>query len=245
MEKHFFSFSPYFSLYLTSLQTAKTIFIKSAVSWLFSSKFISNKYSSPQSNIIDKFWFRILLFRFSHRYQFGTHWLCNHSIIHIIHIRHSVFHTTIFKTRGHGAIFTCDCNNLLKTCFCCYEKMRTRKLTHIPKPYFRNFYRAFTKSNNYVATMLISVILMTFKLWSCWGIHEQFGVFCWCVKAILHSSSWKTTVRHYFSFAPPILLITLVQNFQWINNHIKTCVWKSIEMKLLALKVLWDLDKTS
>ena len=49
-KKSFFSlFSPYFSLYLTSLQTAKIIFIKSAVLWLFNSKFKPNKYSSLQN----------------------------------------------------------------------------------------------------------------------------------------------------------------------------------------------------
>ena len=45
----FFSFFPYFSLHLTSLQTATTISIKSAVLWLFNSKFKPNKYSSPQN----------------------------------------------------------------------------------------------------------------------------------------------------------------------------------------------------
>ena len=42
---------------------------------------ISNKYSSPQNNAIDKFWFQILSLRFSCRYQFGTQWLpsLNHS----------------------------------------------------------------------------------------------------------------------------------------------------------------------
>ena len=44
----FFSFSPYAAIYLTSLQTAKTIFIKSAVLWLFNSKFKLNKDSSSQ-----------------------------------------------------------------------------------------------------------------------------------------------------------------------------------------------------
>ena len=32
-------------------------------------------------------------------------------------------------------------------------------------------------------------MLMPFELWSCWGIHEQFGVF-YRVKAFLNSSSW-------------------------------------------------------
>ena len=49
----------------------------------------------------------------------------------------------ILKRRGHGAIFTCDCKNLLKTYFCC---SRARKLPHAPKLYFANFYRAFKKS---------------------------------------------------------------------------------------------------
>ena len=91
----------------------------------------------------------------------------------------------MFKLWGHRAIFTFFCNNLLKTCFWCY---RTRKLTHILKLYFGNFYRAFTKSNNYVAAMLTSVTLMPFELWSCWGIHEQSEVFYWvkhfCIQAV-------------------------------------------------------------
>ena len=86
----------------------------------------------------------------------------NHSYNFIQSFKYSVFHSTILKYRGHGAIFTCDCNNLLKTCFCC---CRTRKLPHVPKLYFDKFYRAFKKSNNYVATMLISVILIPFELW--------------------------------------------------------------------------------
>ena len=49
----------------------------------------------------------------------------------------SVFHPTILKPRGHGVIFTCDCNNLLKTCFCCCT---TRKLPHVSKLYFGNFF---------------------------------------------------------------------------------------------------------
>ena len=154
--------------------------------WLFNSKFISNKYSSPQNNTIDKFWFQILLFQFSRTYQFGTQWLCIHSIIHIILFSHSIFCFSSHNSYVSGTIFTCDCNNLLKTCFCCY---RARKLLHVPKLYFCNFYKDFTKSNNYAATMLISVILMPFKLWSCWGIHEQLGAFYW-VKALLHSSNW-------------------------------------------------------
>ena len=92
-------------------------------------------------------------------------WLCNHSIIQdterFLHV-------------------------ILKTYFCC---CRTRLLPLVPNLYFGYFYRAFKKSNNYVATMLIPVILMPFKLWSCWGIHKQFGIF-YRVKAFLHSSSW-------------------------------------------------------
>ena len=49
LQKLFFFFFPYFSLYLTSLQTAKIIFIKSSVLWLFNSKFKPKKYSSPQN----------------------------------------------------------------------------------------------------------------------------------------------------------------------------------------------------
>ena len=75
--------------------------------------------------------------------------------------KYSVFHRTFLKPPGHGAIFTSNCNNLLKTCFCCCH---ARKLPHVPKPYLVNFYRALKKSNNYVATMLISVILMPFEL---------------------------------------------------------------------------------
>ena len=148
----------------------------------------------------------------------------------------------MFKPRGHRAIFTFFCNDLLKTCFWCY---RTRKLPHILKLYFGNFYRAFTKSNNSIAAMLISVISMPIELWSCWGIHEQFEVF-YCVKHFCIQAVGKLiTDWRYCSFAPPILLINPVHNFQLINNHIKTWVWKSMKMKLLALKVFWDLDKTS
>ena len=48
-KNNFFSFAPYFSSHLMSLQTAKTIFIKFAVLWLFDWKFKSNKYYSPQN----------------------------------------------------------------------------------------------------------------------------------------------------------------------------------------------------
>ena len=46
------------------------------------------------------------------------------------------------------------------------------------------------------------------------------------------------TFRCCCSFTPPMLLITLLHKFQLINNHIKTWVRKSIEMKLLASKFL-------
>ena len=92
--------------------------------------------------------------------------------------------------------------------------------------------------------MLILVISMPFDNWLCWGIHEQFEAFYW-VKAFLHSSSWQTYYRSaLLLFRSSLLLMMLVQNFQLINNHIKTWVWKSTETKLLTLKVLWDLDKT-
>ena len=47
----FFSFFALFLsiLYLTSLQTAKTTFIKCAALWLLNLKFKPNKYSSPQN----------------------------------------------------------------------------------------------------------------------------------------------------------------------------------------------------
>ena len=38
----------------------------------------------------------------------------NHSYNFIQLFKYSVFHRTILKSWGHGAIFTCDCNNLLK-----------------------------------------------------------------------------------------------------------------------------------
>ena len=98
---------------------------------------------------------------------------CNHSYF-IQTFKYFVFHLTILKLQGHGAIFICDCNNLLKTYFCC---CRTRKLPHVPKLYSGDFYRVFKKSNNYVAAMLISVILMPFELWLWWSIQEQYGVF--------------------------------------------------------------------
>ena len=106
----------------------------------------------------------------------------NHSNNFIQSFIYSVFHPTILLPRGYGAIFTCDFDNLLKT--------SSRKLPHVPRLYFGNFHRAFKKSNNCVATMLISVISMPYELWTCWDIYEQFrGVFYW-VKALLHSSSW-------------------------------------------------------
>ena len=111
----------------------------------------------------------------------------NYSYNSIQSFKYSVSHPTILKPRGHQALFRCDSNNLLKTCFCCCP---ARKLPHVWKFYFGNFYRAFIRLNNYVATILLPVILMSFKLWSCWGIHKQFGVF-YRVKAFLHSSSWQ------------------------------------------------------
>ena len=47
--KNSFVFFPYFYLYLTSLQTAKIIFIKSPVLRLFNSKFKPNKYTPTQN----------------------------------------------------------------------------------------------------------------------------------------------------------------------------------------------------
>ena len=180
--------APYFSLYLTSLETAKTIFIKSANLRLFNSKFVSNKYSSLQNNTIDKFHFK---FHYSGFLADSNSVPSDCAIIQLFiyfHwiIQYSAFHPTILKSRGHKASFTCDWKNLLKICFRCY---RTRKLLLVQELYFCNFYRTFTKANNYVATVLISVILMPFELWSYWGIHQQFGVFYW-VKTLLHSSSW-------------------------------------------------------
>ena len=78
----------------------------------------------------------------------------NRSYNFIQPFKYSAFHRTVLKSQGHGAIFTCDCNNLLKKCFCCCRK---RKLPCVPKLYFASFYRVFKKSNNYVAAMLISV----------------------------------------------------------------------------------------
>ena len=98
-----------------------------------------------------------------------------HSVIQVFFLLR-----TILTSRGHGAIFTCDCNNLLKTCFCCCSM---RKLRYVPKLYFA---RAFKKSNNYDAH---TVILTPFQLLSCWGIQKQVGVF-YRVKTFLYSSSW-------------------------------------------------------
>ena len=86
----------------------------------------------------------------------------NHSYNFIQSFKYSVLHPTILKPQGLGVILTCDCNNLLKTCFCCCRC--TRKLLHVPKLYVGNFYRGFKKSNNYVATMTISVMLISFEL---------------------------------------------------------------------------------
>ena len=83
-----------------------------------------------------------------------------------------LFFITQFLIFGHGVIFTCDCNNLLKTYF---VAVSWEKLPHALKLCFGNFYRAFKKSNNYVTTMLISAILMLFELWSHRDIYEQFG----------------------------------------------------------------------
>ena len=83
--------------------------------------------------------------------------------------KYSVFHPTILKPQGHGAIFTYDCNNLLKICFCCCS---ARKLPHVPKLYFGNFYRAFKISNNYVAATLIPVTF--FSIWVFFLEHLRF-----------------------------------------------------------------------
>ena len=82
--------------------------------------------------------------------------------------------------------------------------------------------------------MLILVILMPFELWSRWGIHKQSLIGCkhFCIQAVGKlTRGWR-----YCSFVPPFLLMIQLQNFQMINNHIKTWVWKSAETKLLSLK---------
>ena len=85
----------------------------------------------------------------------------NHSYNFIQSFKLSVFHSTILNLWGHGAIFTCHCSNLLKKC---YYWCRTRKLPHVQKLYFGNFYRAFKKSNNYLAAMIIPVISLPLTL---------------------------------------------------------------------------------
>ena len=75
--------------------------------------------------------------------------------------KYSAFHRTVLNSQEHAATFRSDCNNFLKTCLCCCRKS---KLSHVPKFYFAIFYRAFKKSNSYVATLLISVVLTPFKL---------------------------------------------------------------------------------
>ena len=185
--KTFFSlFSPYFSLYLTSLKTIKTSFIKSAVLWLFNSKFKPNKYFSPQKLIsLINFGFKFYDSSFlvdSNRYPVTVQSF-NRSYNFIQSFKYSVFHPTILKSQGHGAIFTCDCNNLLKGVF---VLLSYEKITPCSEALFWLFIK---KTNNYVTKMLISVILTPFEHWSCWGIHEVVGVFYW-VKIFLHSSSW-------------------------------------------------------
>ena len=87
----FFSLPSYFSSHLASLQTAKTIFIKFAALWLFNSNLNPTNTLHRKTNTLDKIWFQILLFWFSHRQQLGIQWLCNHSIIQIISFSHSSF----------------------------------------------------------------------------------------------------------------------------------------------------------
>ena len=66
-KKTFSLFFPYFSLFLSSLQNTKTIFIH----LLFCGASIRNLNPTNtlhrKTNTLDKFWFQILLFRFSRR----------------------------------------------------------------------------------------------------------------------------------------------------------------------------------
>ena len=87
----------------------------------------------------------------------------NHSYNFIQSFIYSVFHPTILLPRGHGAIFTCDFDNLLKT--------SSRKLSHVPRLYFGNLNRAFKKSNNYVASHINALwtLIVLRHLWTVWG----------------------------------------------------------------------------
>ena len=99
----FFSFFPLFFSYMYLACKPLKQFSKNL---LFGGSSIWNLNSTNtlhhKTNTIDKFWFQILLFRFSRRMQFGTKWLCNYSIIHIISFNHSfiLFFITQFLSLG-------------------------------------------------------------------------------------------------------------------------------------------------
>ena len=113
--------------------------------------------------------------------------------------------------------------------FCCL----TRKLPHLTrKLYLGNFYRAFKKSNSYVAPMFISVILNAFwtlipmrHSWTVWSILLGKSIFVF--KQLVNLLQIATIALSYLLF---------FWWFQLVNNHIKTWVWKSTETKLLTLK---------
>ena len=67
----------------------------------------------------------------------------NHSYNSIQSFKYSVFHPTVLKPQGHGAIFTCDCNNLLKTCL-----------------FLKNIFVAVVRENNSKSQSFILVIFI-------------------------------------------------------------------------------------
>ena len=108
--------------------------------------------------------------------------------------------------------------------------------------YFGNFYRAFKNSNNYVATMLMSVIYMSFELWLRWCIHKQFGDFYW-VKAYLQ-------LVNLLQVSATALLYLLFNWYSGAELPVDEQSYKNLGLKkkkkeVIDHKALWDLDKTS
>ena len=98
-------------------------------------------------------------------------------------------------------------------------------------------------SNNYIATILMSVTLIN-VLWTLIVLRHSrtvqsllFSTSIFAFNQLVNILQVATITLSYLLF----LLMILVQNLQLSNNHIKTWVWKSTNMKSLTLKVLWDL----
>ena len=74
---------------------------------------------------------------------------------------------------------------------------------------------------------------MLFELWSCWGIHEQFGVF-YRVKAFLQSSSWWT----YYTSAQLLFRTSLFIDDSGAELSADKQSYKNLGLKINRIEII-------